>query len=274
MRLWGVRSEPVDITMKPYYSQDGIVIYHGDCREILPHLQQVDLVLTDPPYGNTSLEWDSRLKHWPDLVDQLTNNLWCFGSFRMFMEMARDGDFLLWNLAQEIVWEKHNGSGFHADRFKRVHELAVQYYRGEWSSVFKAPVTTPDALKKVSRRKRRPTHMGDIGKHAYLSHDGGPLLMRSVIFAHSCHSFAEHPTQKPVEIITPLLNYSLPAAGTVLDPFMGSGTTLVAAKRLGRRCIGIEIEERYCQIAVRRLAQSVLDFSDPKLEAVQEELAL
>ncbi len=82
--------------------------------------------------------------------------------------------------------------------------------------------------------------------------------MRSVVYVPSCHGEAEHPTQKPVDIIKPLLEYSCPPDGVVLDPFMGSGTTLRAAKDLCRKAIGIEIEEKYCRIAVERLRQEVL----------------
>jgi site-specific DNA-methyltransferase (adenine-specific) len=159
-----------------------------------------------------------------------------------------------------VIWEKHNGSSFHADRFKRIHENAVQFYRGQWADVFKSPVTTPDAVKKVSRRKKRPAHMGDIGLTTFISHDGGPRLMTSVIYARSCHGYAEHPTQKPLEILEPLIRYSVPPGGSVMDPFMGSGSTLVVAKRLGLSAVGIEIEERFCEIAAKRLSQQVLNF--------------
>jgi site-specific DNA-methyltransferase (adenine-specific) len=170
------------------------------------------------------------------------------------------GDAQHWKLAQEIVWEKHNGSSFHADRFKRVHELAVQFYRGEWAAIYKSPVTTLDATARTVRRKKRPAHTGHIDASAYTSEDGGPRLMRSVIYAPSCHGFADHPTQKPVEIIHPLLKYSVPPGGSVADPFCGSGSTLVAAKVLGLSAYGIEIEERYCEAAARRLSQEVLAF--------------
>lgn len=85
--------------------------------------------------------------------------------------------------------------------------------------------------------------------------------MRSVIFARSCHGYADHPTQKPEEIIVPLLKYSVPVGGTVIDPFCGSGSTLSAARNIGRSAIGIEIEEKYCEIAAKRLSQEVLDFT-------------
>ena len=248
--------------MKPYYEHKGITIYHGDCREVSPSSLLVDTIITDPPYGETSLDWDVQVRGWMDAAESWCSNLWCFGSLRFFMQLARTGECSRWSHAQEIVWEKHNGSSFHADRFKRVHELAVQFYRGSWEDVYKNPQTTPDATARTVRRKTRPIHTGNIEASSYLSHDGGPRLMRSVIYARSCHGIAEHPTQKPESIITPLIEYSSPQGGTVLDLFMGSGSTLVAAKSLGRKGIGIEIEEKYCEIAAKRLAQEVFEFSE------------
>ncbi len=250
--------------MKPYYERDDITIYHGDCREVLPLLaaDAVDVVITDPPYGDTSLEWDARVSGWLPLIEPLLNasgSLWLFGSLRSFLAQA--DDFAGWRFAQDIVWEKHNGSNFHADRFNRVHEQAAQFYpKGRaWSEVHHTPVTTPDATRRVGRRKERPQHhLGQRGPSEYVSRDGGPRLMRSVIKVRSTHGYAEHPTQKPTGIVSPLVEYSCPSGGLVLDPFMGSGTTLRAAKDLGRKAIGIEIEERYCEIAAQRLSQEVL----------------
>ena len=82
--------------------------------------------------------------------------------------------------------------------------------------------------------------------------------MRSVLAVRSCHGYAVHPTQKPVGILHPLIEFSVPVSGIVLDPFAGSGSTLVAAREAGRRAIGIEVQERYCEIAAKRLAQGVL----------------
>lgn len=249
---------------KPYFEQDGIAIYHGDCRDILPlfHAGSVDLVLADPPYGETSLDWDTPVQSWSTEVERVLSDagsMWCFGSFRFFMEY-RDEIMDGWKLAQEIVWEKHNGSIFHADRFRRVHELVAQFYPAgtPWGEVYKSPQFTMDGTKRTIRRKGRPPHAGLIGDGNYTSNDGGPRMMRSVQSVRSCHGYAVHPTQKPEGIIRPLLAYSLPPGGIVLDPFMGSGTTLAVAKQHGHRAIGIEISEEYCAKAVTRLQQSVL----------------
>jgi site-specific DNA-methyltransferase (adenine-specific) len=242
--------------LKPYYSEGGIEIWHGDCREVLPQIGPVDAVLTDPPYGDTSLDWDQPVKGWLDLID--TRQVWCFGSMRFWLEHGSDFREN-WTYAQEIIWEKHNGSSFHADRFKRVHELAIHWYRGAWSALYRNTPVTLDATPRTVRRKQRPPHTGHIEAGSYRSLDGGLKLMRSVLQVRSEHGRAVHPCQKPLGILTPLLGCSVPQGGLVLDPFMGSGTTLLAAKNLNRRAIGIEIEERFCEVAVQRLAQEVLD---------------
>jgi site-specific DNA-methyltransferase (adenine-specific) len=255
--------------VRPYYDHQGITIFHGDCREILPtlHAVLIDAIVADPPYGDTSLDWDVRDLTWLDLSERLlarSGSAWCFGSMRMFMAQAADLS-RCWHVMQDLVWEKHNGSSFHADRFKRVHEHAVHLVRkgAAWSEIYKAPVTTPDATARRVHRKRRPAHLGAVGNGFFESVEGGPRLMRSVIFARSCHGMAEHPTQKPVEVVRPLVLYSCPPRGRVLDPTMGSGTTLVVARELGRQAIGIEIDERYCEVAARRLSQQPLGLVAP-----------
>ena len=154
-----------------------------------------------------------------------------------------------------IVWEKHNGSGFHADRFRRVHEHAVHYYRGESSTNTDRFQVTMDATPRAVRRKERPAHTGHIAESTYVSEDGGPRMMRSVIKVRSEHGRAVHPTQKPLGILTPLIEFSTPPGGIVLDPFAGSGSTLVAARMIGRRAVGIEAREEYAAAAVKRLGR-------------------
>lgn len=250
--------------MVPYYERDGITIYCGDCRAILPALDRasVDLCLTDPTYGETALAWDQLIHEWPALVAPLLKpsaSLWCFGSLKSILQTI--GDFGAYRLAQDIVWEKHNGSGFQDDRFKRVHEIAVQFYRkvDQWGAVYKDPQYTQDATaRKVLRRGGGPPHLGKAKEQLFIAETGGPRLMRSVIYAQSCHGYAVNETQKPEEIVAPLLRYSCPPGGLVLDCFMGSGTTLAVSRNTGRRAIGIELREEQCEAAVRRLSQAVL----------------
>lgn len=239
--------------------------------EVIGSLDLVDCVVTDPPYGETSLDWDEAEIGWLSAMARVvkpSGSIWSFGSLRYLSWLLRASGMVAWRQSQEIVWEKHNGSNFHADRFKRVHELVVQLYRSDvpWEGVYKKPVYTNDATARTVRRKRRPTHTGHIEAASYSSEDGGPRLMTSVLYERSCHGYAQHPTQKPLGILRTLIEYSCPTGGTVLDLFAGSGSTLIAAVANGCNAIGVEIEEKYCEIAARRLSQANLSF-DPMAQS-------
>lgn len=230
----------------------------GDCRDLLASLQaeQFDCAVVDPPYGETSLTWDRRVVGWPAMVRRVlkrTGSMWVFGSQRMFLECAAEFDG--WKLSQDVVWEKHNGSNMQNDRFKRVHELALLFYRNDalWGEVYKAPQYTNDATARTVRKKRRPTQWGKIENVPFRSEDGGPRLMRSVIFAHTDHGRADHPTQKPIGIVEPLLLYACPPGGHVLDPMAGSGTVGVVAQRHGFDATLIEANPDYRPIIDSRL---------------------
>lgn len=248
--------------MKPYYEEPGITLYLGDGRELAG--LDADLLVTDPPYGETSLSWDSWPDGWPALMAERhpgLTQMWCFGSTRMFLT-HRD-EFAGWRLAQDLVWSKPRGRGVMNDRFNRSHELVLHWYRGPWGDL---PLTAPRVPKTVPwtvRATRRGnvddgTKVRPMAGGAYV--DDGTRLMLSVIAgdpgdARTTH----HPTQKPLAVLEPIIKYSCPPDGLVFDPFAGSGSTLVAAKHLGRRAVGVEIDERYCEAAVRRLQQGVLD---------------
>lgn len=241
-----------------YFTDGQVTLYHGDFRNILPELDvTADLVIADPPYEQTSLVWDRWPDGWPSLVPG--RSMWCFGSMRMFLD--RRDELVGWKLSQDVVWEKHNGSSFHTDRFRRVHEHATHWYRGSWAEVHHVAPTTGDAVAKQVRRKRRPPHAGHIEAVPFVSHDGGPRLMTSVIHAPSMHGRAVNETEKPRAVLEPLIEYGSPRGGLVIDPFAGSCSTLVAARALGRRAIGFEVREEQCEAAVRyRLSQSSLVF--------------
>lgn len=242
--------------MKPYYDDGQVQLYLGDCVDLMPALGlQADCIVADPPYGETSLPWDRWPEYWLEQAAHVTRSLWCFGSLRMFL--AHASEFAGWKLSQDVIWEKHNGSGFAADRFKRVHETVTHWYRGDWSAVRHQTPREPGGDGKRTVRKRGLTpHTGAIGDTGYT--DDGLRLVRSVIRRHSMQQRALHPTEKPVGILAPLIEYACPPGGLVLDPFAGSGSTLDAARASGRRAVGIEADERYCELAARRLSQGVL----------------
>lgn len=242
--------------MKPYFETDDVQLYLGDMRDIVPFLGvTVDLVLADPPYQSTALAWDRWPDGWPAIAAQAADSLWCFGSMRMFL--ARASEFADWTMSQDIVWEKHNGSGFATDRFKRVHEHSVHWYRGPWAGVHHdVPRVARTGPAKAVRNRTAVPHTGKISGGSYV--DDGQRLQRSVIQASSVHGRAIHPTEKPTAILAPLIEYGCPPGGVVLDPFAGSGSTAVAARLLGRRAVLVEADERYCEAIVARLAQGDL----------------
>jgi site-specific DNA-methyltransferase (adenine-specific) len=242
--------------MTPYFQDDTVTLFHGDALELLPKMPKADAVVTDPPYGETSLDWDRWPDGWPEAAALVAPQVWCFGSMRMFMDKGHQ--FSGWKLAQDVIWEKHNGSNMAKDRFRRLHELALHFYKGDWADLFKEPQTTNDATARTVRRKQKPQHWGGIGEASYATEDGGPKLMGSVIYARSCHGYAVNETQKPEDIVAPLLRYSVPPGGLVIDCFAGSGTTGVVARKTGRRAILIEKREAQCEAIVKRLAQGDL----------------
>lgn len=244
--------------MQPYYSDDEVELYLGDMREVLPALGiTADLVVADSPYGETSLKWDRWPDGWPAIAAGVANSLWAFGSMRMFLDRRDDFTAAGWRLSQDVVWEKPNGTGFAADRFKRVHETATHWYRGDWAGVHHdVPRTSYSGPDKSARgRVSRTPHTGTIGAHHY--EDDGTRLARSVQFAKSVRG-GLHPTQKPTQLVRLLIEYACPPGGLVVDPFAGSGSTLDAARQCGRRGIGVEADERYLEAAARRLQQTTL----------------
>lgn len=245
--------------MTLYYQDEHVTLYLGDWRQEIDPGFTADLIVTDPPYGETSLVWDRWPGRWPVLAADHARSMWCFGSMRMFLNHR--SDFAAWKLSQDIVWEKHNGSRFAADRFKRVHEFATHWYQGDWATLYHETPRVPggDGTKTERKRGRTP-HTGAIGNVGY--QDDGLRLTRSVIKARSMQQKAINETEKPVGILEPLISYGCPPGGTVLDLFAGSGSTLVAARNLGRKAVGYELREDQAEKTALRLSQGVLDFGN------------
>lgn len=242
---------------------------HGDCLEVLRSLPaaSVDACITDPPYGETACDWDTRVPGWPAEVRRVLKphgSLWVFGSLRMFWETA--DDFKGWHLAQDLVWEKQNGSGFDTDRFKRVHELIAHFYPADvkWADIYRDPQKVPGKARPSAAIRARglTPHRGTIGSKGYEYTD--ERFMRSVIAVASMHREAEVETQKPDELLEPLVRYSCAEGGIVLDPFCGSGSTGVAAQRNGRGFIGIDNRTEAIDIARRRIDSDAPLITQPK----------
>jgi site-specific DNA-methyltransferase (adenine-specific) len=235
-----------------------VCVIAADCRTGLESIGPFDMLLADPPYAETELGWDVQCKGWIEVAARLlkpTGSLWVFGSMRFFQLAGPEFKDAGLALAQDVVWEKHNGSSFHADRFKRVHEHVVQYYRADqpWKSVYNKVQTTPDAVARTVHRKRQTPHTGHVNSSYYASEDGGPRIMRSVIYMRSMHGRAIHPTEKPSDLLEILIRSSCPPNGTVGDLFAGSGAGGEAAMRAGRNYVGVEIDPDMATRASDRL---------------------
>lgn len=231
-------------------------ILTGDCKDLMRDEGPFDMIIADPPYGDTSLDWDKQTLEWIEIAAhrlKATGSMWLFGSMKSLLRMWPFLDRRGWRVAQDIVWEKQNGSAFHADRFKRVHEHVLHLYRwGAWSDIYNEVQTTSDATARTVRRKRRPPHTGHIEAGAYASQDGGPRIMRSVIQIPNCHGHAIHPTEKPVDLLQILIRTSCPPGGLVGDFFAGSGAAADACVAAGRDYIGCEIDPAMAAKAAHR----------------------
>lgn len=237
--------------------QDGkVMLVHGDCRSYMRPLRGIGAVIADPPYEETRFGWDAWPEGWVDLLPAM-ESLWCFGSLRMFLN--RERDFKSLRLAQEVVWEKQNGSGLHNDRFRKVHEIIAQWYpaRLPWARVFKAPQFTNDAKARNVVRRKGPAHWGNLNSVGrYAVNEGGPRLVRSVQAMPNMHRRGIHPTQKPLELLRLLIRYSARPGTTVLDPFSGSGATLQAARLEGVQAIAFEADPKNIGPSVKWLKET------------------
>jgi DNA modification methylase len=227
---------------KPYYQDDAVTLYHGDCREIVPMLGQFDAVVSDPPYGDSAthskhlskitlrngeparqaLGFDgisqddavAMAKHWCQIAARWV----VFTAEWQYMHALEDAGILV----RFGIWRKPDGAPqFTGDR----------------------PGTGWEAVAICHRRGKKRWNGG--GRHAFWSFPKG-------------ENNTGHPTGKPDGLFLELVTLFTEPGETILDPFAGSGTTGRAAKDLGRKCVMIEREERYCEIAARRMGQEVL----------------
>ncbi len=232
------------ITMKPYYQDKWVTIYHGDCREILPVLDcKVDLVVTSPQY-NVGLDYGHPDKIPIDEFQEQTRD-WTQKLFDVSAESSRMyiavGEQMLWwykPLAEQIGWQY-----MQLLIWCKTNICSPQKISGDWGFM-------TDWFLEMRKGKRTPMLNDVIG------------ITTFNWFAHSypqsnSSEKKQHPAQWPLSLVK---RYIVRSPGnTVLDPFMGSGSAIVAAKSLNRHSIGIEIEEKYCEIAAKRCRQEVFE---------------
>lgn len=219
--------------MSLYYQDELVTLYHGDCRDEVAWLA-ADVLVTDPPYG---IAWSTHgggrdLRNWAPRKPKA-------GIIGDADTSARDDVLAAWGdkpaivfgsplkaapegTIQALVWQKPLDSGVVGARFIWRRDWEAIYLLGNW------PRVSPNRSSVITSR-------------------GGMERYRN-----------GHPHAKPVDLLEHLIHAA--PAGKVADPFAGSGSTLVAAKRSGRRAIGVEADEKWCELAASRLAQGVLDF--------------
>jgi site-specific DNA-methyltransferase (adenine-specific) len=236
--------------MKPYYQDDAVTIYHGDCREIVQKLGIFDCMITDPPfsqythtnaksnrdkgYGNAAIDFaaiDFAAIDFAAIDDLLRFagekiHGWIIANmdWRHIAEIERRKDVRGWELVRFGVWVKTNP----------MPQISSDRPANGWDGIA--------YLRKIGHKKQ----WNGGGHHGNWI---GPVITNG-----------DHPTGKPIQMIMQWVERFTQPTQTILDPFAGSGTTGRAAKDLGRKCTLIEREEKYCEIAAKRMAQEVLAF--------------
>ena len=218
--------------MTPYYIDGSVCIYLGDCREVLPGLT-FDVIVTDPPYG-IDLDTDySSLTGTPSFNAKK-------GHYQGKTHAAVHGDDLPFDPQEFLRWP--------CALFGANHYATRLLDGGSWHVWDKRDGLNPNMFADFEIWwTSYPSGPSRVFRHKWLGY-----MRASDVGEHY------HPTQKPVALMRQIIEKAPP--GVIVDPFMGSGSTLRAAKDLGRKAIGIEIDERYCEIAAKRLRQEVLDF--------------
>lgn len=222
--------------MKPYYADDAVTLFLGDCREVTAWLE-ADVLVTDPPYGIG----------WKRGVNEARGSKRHDGIANDSDTSARDEVLAMWGerpgvafgsiaapfppgLRQVLIWHKPPDSGVVGSTTGYRRDIEAIFLTGEW------PVVKVRHSAVLRSRQQN---------------SGNP---------YSAAGRTGHPHAKPLDLMEQVI--AAAPHGTIADPFAGSGSTLVAAKQLGRKAIGVELEERYCEITAKRLAQGVLDFGE------------
>lgn len=264
---------------KPYYEEPGITIYNADCRDILPHLEPVDLVLTSPPYDDLR-EYGGHKFNFEDIAQSIKQKLLDGGCLVWIVgDAVKDGNETLTSFRQAIYFQEL-GLKMHDTMIYQKMEAFISS-KNRYNQCFEYMfVFSNGNIKTANLIRDRKNKFPNIVQHGTRREKNGNLRQRIVpimkdfgarnnIWIYGtgkykstdqlfCH---EHPAIFPDKLANDhILSWSNPG-DIVLDPFCGSGTAVRSAKSLGRKAIGIEIEEKYCEIAVKRLQQEVFDFA-------------
>lgn len=223
--------------MRPYYADDLVTLYHGDCMDYADYWCDADVLVTDPPYGR---DWkQGELKgHFTANRDGIANDS---------NVATRDAALALWGNRQAVVF----GDLMLAPPAGTKHVLV---YRKPSNAGLRGAVGG-------YRRDAEAIYLIGAGHGSGIGGESSVIATRAAMMGGSTGLGGRtgHPHEKPLDVLELLIG---PRPGIIADPFAGSGSTLVAARNLGRQAIGVELEERYCEIIAKRLDQMCLDFGD------------
>jgi site-specific DNA-methyltransferase (adenine-specific) len=238
--------------VRPYYEDALTTIYHGDCLEVMSALasESVGAVITDPPYSSGTRQSTNRTAG----AIPKRGERWSRGGILWDSSFSTFGISMLLNHAFRET-KRLLVDGGHLYSFIDWRHYPMLTLTMEASGLFINNLLVWDkgvyALGGNYRSQHELIVFASRGPAEELTgHDIGNVIQSQRV------SGGDHPTEKPLDLLGKILKYASP--GLVLDPFLGSGTTLVAAKSLGRKSIGVDVEERYCEMAAKRLAQETL----------------
>lgn len=235
-----------------------VKLFQGDCLELMKDIPDgsVDCIITDPPYGTTNCDWDEQI----DLKLLFDSGFRCLkrnGAFILFSQMPFAVDLITACrkfFRYEIIWHKTNPVGFlNAKKMPlRCHENILLFYRN-------LPVYNPQKIKGKPYKKKGRDGTLDIyaAKRLPSVNMDGLRYPTDVLRLKNYPVTSIHPTQKPVELGEWLVKTYTNPGDTVLDCFMGSGSTGVACVRNGRNFIGMELQEKYFEIAKNRIEDEI-----------------
>ena len=263
--------------MSPYYNHDGITIYHGDCREVLSSLPPADLILTSPPYAQQR-DYGRKIGDWDALMDATFCQMRVMERAQMLVNLGlihRDGEVWEywarwvgsmrqagWKRFGWYVWDQ--GFGLPGDwqgRLAPSHEFVFHFNRVPRKANKFVPCKRAGGNRSGTGMRKSDGSMSGLSTPGAVNAERIPdSVVRAFRQMDRSGPESAHPAPYPLEFAAEFILAFSSTGEIVLDPFMGSGTTVRAAKDLGRKAIGIEIEEKYCEIAARRLSQEVLSF--------------
>ena len=259
--------------MKVYYETELGKLYHGDCLDLMSEIpdKSIDMVLTDPPYGTTTCKWDSVIPlepMWEHLKRVIKDN----GAIVLMGGQPFTAALILSNMKMFKycwVWDKITAKGHLVAKIRPMQQTEdVVVFGKNKISYYPIMVDRPQNKIETGRECKRTEIMGGVSKgyaKKYTQWYPKTLLKFKV-------ERGLHPTQKPVALMEYLIKTYTNEGDTVLDFCMGSGTTEIACFNLNRRFIGIEIEEKYCEIAAKRIEKEVRRPSFSKMKRKQERL--